>query len=86
MKLTPSYNIDVIATLFEIYPFSSNILMNLSNSFTNQELRIYDFFFNWQTWKKLFWTNKNFDFFFKYSIRKKNLWKLFVRQIGEDFD
>jgi hypothetical protein len=36
--------------------------------------------------KKLFWTNKNFDFFFKYSIRKKNLWKQFVKQIGEDFD
>ena len=39
-----SYNVDVSATLFEIYPFSSNILMNLSDSFTNPQLRIYDFF------------------------------------------
>ena len=39
-----SYNVDVSAMLFEIYPFSSDILMNLSDSFTNQELRIYDFF------------------------------------------
>ena len=39
-----SYNVDVSAMLFEIYPISSDILMNLSDSFTNQELRIYDFF------------------------------------------
>ena len=39
-----SYNVDVSAMLFEIYPFSSDTLMNLSDSFTNQELQIYDFF------------------------------------------
>ena len=33
-----SYNVDYSAMLFEIHPFSSNILMNLSDSFTNPEL------------------------------------------------
>ena len=33
-----SYNVDVSASLFEIYPSLSNILSNLSDSFTNHEL------------------------------------------------
>ena len=39
-----SYNVDVSASLFEIYPSLSNIPSNLSDSFTNHELRINDFF------------------------------------------
>ena len=41
----------------------------------------YDFFLNWQTEKKLFWTNKKFVFFFNYVLTQTE--KNFVDRIGE---
>ena len=54
------------------------VVMGSSDSFTNSEFRIYEFFlgnicydlfFNWQT-ENLFWTNKKLVFFQLLKLRK----------------